>query len=105
MYLKIINSKNYKNLREIEQWRLSLLYFGYRWRTKRRKEETNDEKEKKNENVEKNKDHTVVGDYINTMKTTSISILIYIKLLNSINTPKHGNEEKLSIKKLLLNYS
>ena len=53
VYLKIINSKNYKNLREIEQWRLSLLYFGYRWRTKRRKEETNDEKEKKNENVEK----------------------------------------------------
>ena len=48
----------------------------------------------------------VVGDYTNRMNTTSISILIliYIKLLNSIdsNTHKHRSQEKLSIKKASL---
>ena len=34
---------------------------------------------------------TVVGDYINT-----ISILIKINLLNSMDPHKHGNKEKLS---------
>jgi len=49
---------------------------------------------------------TVVGDYTNRMNTTSISILIliYIKLLNSIdsNTHKHRSQDKLSIKKASL---
>ena len=44
----------------------------------------------------------VVDDYINIMKTTLISILIYIKLLNSMNTQKRRNKEKLSIKKASL---
>ena len=46
--------------------------------------------------------YTVVGDYFNTLKTTSI--LIYIKLLNSMDKQKHGKKEKLSIKKVLLDY-
>ena len=42
---------------------------------------------------------TVVGDYINTMKTT---ILIKIKLLNSMDTQKHISQENLLIKKAFL---
>ena len=43
--------------------------------------------------------NTVVGDFINIMKT--ISILIYIKLLNFIDTHKHQSQNKKSIKKRL----
>ena len=42
--------------------------------------------------------YTLVGDYINTIKTNLISIMIYIKLLNSMDTQKHRSQEKLSIK-------
>ena len=46
--------------------------------------------------------HTVVGDYINIMKTTFDFNLIYIKLLNSMDSKKkHGKNKKLLIKKLL----
>ena len=38
----------------------------------------------------------VVGDYINTMKTTSNSILIYIKPLKGMYTQKHRSQERLS---------
>ena len=43
-------------------------------------------------------------DTVNIMKTTwiLISILNYIKLLNSMDTQKHGNKEKLSVKKASL---
>ena len=45
---------------------------------------------------------TVVGDYINVMKTTFNFNLIYIKLLKSRETQKHGKKEKLAIKKASL---
>ena len=38
----------------------------------------------------------VVGDYINTMKTTSNSILIYIKPLKGMYTQKHRSQERQS---------
>ena len=41
---------------------------------------------------------TVVDDYINTIETTLIYILIYIQLLNSMDIYKHRSQEKLSIK-------
>ena len=37
--------------------------------------------------------------YNTIIRRLSNSIFIYIKLLNSIDTQKHGNKEKLSIKK------
>ena len=46
-----------------------------------------------------NQKTTMVSEYINTMKTTSIVILTYTKLLNSMDTYKHRSQEKLSIKK------
>ena len=39
--------------------------------------------------------NTVVGDNISIMKTTLRVILIYIKLLNSMDTQKYGNKKKL----------
>ena len=42
--------------------------------------------------------HTLVSNNINIMKTTfSNLILIFIKLLNSMDTQKYGNKEKLSL--------
>ena len=38
------------------------------------------------------------SDHINTMITTFDFNLIYIKLLNSIETHKHRSQEKLSVK-------
>ena len=40
---------------------------------------------------------TVVGDNINIMKTTFELNFDFIKLLNSMDTQKNGNKEKLSI--------
>jgi len=44
----------------------------------------------------------VVGDNTNIMKTTFDLNLIRIKLLNSMDTQKHGNKEKLLIKKAFI---
>ena len=43
----------------------------------------------------------VVGDYINMM-IINFNFDFDIKLLNSIDTQKHGNKENLSIKKASL---
>ena len=45
---------------------------------------------------------TVVGENINIMKTTFDLNFDFIKLLNSMDTHKNGNKEKLSIKKVFL---
>ena len=41
----------------------------------------------------------MVGDYIDIRKTTLDFNSNYNKLLNSMDTQKHGNKEKLLIKK------
>ena len=47
---------------------------------------------------------TVASDYINTMKTTYEFNFHLIKLLNSMDTQKHGSQENLSMKKFLFDY-
>ena len=42
---------------------------------------------------------TVIGDNINIMKTTFELNFDFYQALNSIDTQKYGNREKLSIKK------
>jgi len=47
-----------------------------------------------------------LGDFIIEWRRLSILILIYIKLLNSMDTQKHWNREKLDqLKKLFNNYN
>jgi len=47
---------------------------------------------------------TVVGDYMNIMKTTFDFNFDFYPVLNSMNNPKNGNKEKLQNKNVLFNY-
>ena len=46
----------------------------------------------------------VVGDFIIIMMMTFSLILINVMVLNSMDTQKHGNKKKLSVKKAFLEF-
>ena len=54
-----------------------------------------------NRNIHAVKQSTLIGDYLNMM-TINFNFDFDIKLLNSMDTQKHGNKENLSIKKASL---